>query len=288
MARTPAARTALGPMVIAAVEQFEPPPRILTDPLAIRFLPPSLALVARACRWRTARNLVIRGTESSAHGLWGAVLCRKRYADDQVAAAVASGVRQLVVLGAGLDTRAYRLAGDARVFEVDLPENVDLKRTRVRSALGEVPGAVRLVPVDLASGDLMESLSANGFRPGEPAMFVWEAVTQYLTGDAVRATLAHLATAAAGSRLVFTYVPRDFLDGTNRYRAERIHRDFVARRRVWHFGLAPEEAGPLLAEHGWTEREQLGPDGYRERYLAPAGRDLPVTGLERIVYATRE
>lgn len=286
--RPPAAQTAFGPMVITAVEQFEPADaRIVTDPLALRFLPPGLTLMARLCRWRPMRDQLIKATDAKALGIWGGVLCRKRYADDQVTAAIASGIGQVVVLGAGLDTRGYRLDDAVRVFEVDLPANIATKEARVKAALGAVPGHVRLVPVDFETDDLTASLSAAGFDPGKPVMVVWEAVTQYLTETAVRDTLAWLAKTASGSRLVFTYLRRDFLDGTNLYNAEGAHRDFVSRQQVWHFGLHPDGVAPLLNEYSWTEDEQVGTTEYRQRYLEPAGRELPVSEIERFVAATK-
>lgn len=261
MARRPAAaQTAFGPMVIAAVEQFEPAEhRIVTDPLAARFLPPGLALLVRACRWHRLRAKLIAATNAKAMGIWGGMLCRKRYADDQVSAAVADGIEQIVVLGAGMDTRGYRLDGSARVFEVDLPANIDTKRARVRAALGAVPDHVRLVPVDFETDDLAEALTAAGFEFDRPVMVVWEAVTQYLTEDAVRHTLTWLAKATSGSRLIFTYLRRDFLDGTRTYHAEGAYRDFVQRHRVWHFGLTPDQVAPLLADYGWTRTNKSAP-----------------------------
>jgi methyltransferase (TIGR00027 family) len=284
--RPPAAQTALGPMVIAAVEQLERADRrIVTDPLAVRVLPPALALMVRACRWRRLRNSLIRATDKRAQGIWGGVLCRKRYADDQVTAAVEAGIEQFVVLGAGLDTRAYRLLDQdrARVYEVDLPVNIDTKRAR----LGDVPDHVRLIAVDFETDDLMESLTGNGFQLDQPTMFVWEAVTQYLTEDGVRRTLALLAKATTGSRLAFTFIRRDFLDGTNAYNAEGAYRDFVVRHQVWHFGLAPDQVAGLLEEYGWVEREQVGAAEYQDRYLRRVGRDLPVSEIERFVLATK-
>lgn len=286
----PAARTALGPMVIAAVEQRQPTgSRIVTDPLAIRFLPPAAAWLVHACRWRWCRTRLVRATERQARGLWAAMLCRKRYADEQVSIALDSGIGQLVVLGAGFDTLAYRVANpdDVRAFEVDLPANIATKRARVAAALGAVPGHVRLIPIDFETDDLAETLGANGFRFDLPAVFVWEAVTQYLTEDAVRQTLATLAKAAPGSRLIFTFVRRDFLDGTVGYDADGAYREFVQRRQLWHFGLAPDEVAPLLDEYGWAEREQVGTADYRQRYLEPAGRDLPVSELERFALAVK-
>lgn len=297
--RPPAARTAFGPMVIAAVEQFEPEDRrILTDPLAPRLLPPGLALVARACRWRALRDRLATMTEAKGHGFpgvwgslprsfWGGMLCRKRYVDEQVTSAVAAGIDQVVVLGAGLSSAAYRAGKRAQAYEVDLPDNVDTKRARVRAALGAVPEHVSLVAADFETDDLAGALAAAGFRAERPVMVVWEAVTQYLTEDGVRSTFAWLATAAAGSRLIFTYVRKDFLDSTETYGAEAAHREFVRDNDLWHFGLLPGEVAPLLAEYGWTEEEQAGAAEYERRYVEPTGRRLPVSEVERFVAATK-
>jgi methyltransferase (TIGR00027 family) len=291
MARRPrAAQTAFGPMVIVAAEQLQPPDRrLVVDELAIRMLPPAMRVMVGACRWRVARDLLVWTTERQAAGLWAGMLCRKRYADDRVAEAVAGGIRQVVLLGAGLDTRACRLVAPAgaRAFEVDLPANVAYKRHVVGAIYGQVPEPVALVPIDFETGSLGDTLAEAGLRIAEPAMFVWEAVTQYLTEPAVRRVLEFLSGAAAGSRLIFTYVRRDFLDGACLYGAERLRRQFVTGHRVWRFGLDPDDVGGLLGEHGWTEREQADAAEFTTRYVAPTGRTMPVSELERFVSAEK-
>ncbi len=288
--RPDAAQTAFGPMVIAAVEQSYPEARrIVHDDLAVRMLPPGLRLGARLFSWSALRAWGLRATEKKAPGMWGSVLCRKRYADDRVVEAIAAGIDQLVILGAGLDTRAYRLAVPAGVaaFEVDLPANVAFKRERLRDIFGEVPGRVALVPVDFQTDDLAAALETNGLRFDRPIMFVWEAVTQYLTEDGVRGTLRALSRAAARSQLIFTYVRADFLAGTDFHGAETIYRDMRLKYDVWHFGLAPEDVGGLLGEYGWAEREQVGSREYTARFVEPTGRDLSVAELERFVHADK-
>lgn len=288
--RSPAAQTALGPMVVVAIEQTYPArQRIVQDDLAVRYLPAGAQLLARACSWPPLRGLFVRLSDRRAPGVWGGLLCRKRYADDSVAAALDDGIDQVVILGAGLDTRACRLVAPRGVaaFEVDLPENVRAKEQRLRAIFGRIPEHVALVPVDFETDDLAASLGAHGFRADRPAMFVWEAVTQYLTERGVRRTLAFLARVARGSRLVFTYVRQDFLSGTELYGAPSLRRDFVVRRRLWHFGLAPEHVAALLAEYGWTEREQPGGAELARRYFEPVNRHLSVTEIERSVSADR-
>jgi methyltransferase (TIGR00027 family) len=287
--RPPAAQTAFGPMFVTAVEQHTPPEhRIVTAPLAARVLPAAQRLAAHTGRWSRVRDLGEKASDRKAFGVWGGVLCRKRYARDQVRQALAAGVGQVVLLGAGLDTLACELAAPVGVpaFEVDMPENIAYKRGRLRSIFGGVPDGVHLVPVRFETGDLAGSLAAQGYRADVSTIFVWEAVTQYLTEDDVRRTLAFLAKAAAGSRLILTFVRRDFFDGADLYGAESLHRRFVGGG-VWHFALDPPEVTGLLGEYDWAEREQVGPSEYTARYLRPAGRDLTVSEIERFVYADK-
>ncbi|MCU7729310.1 SAM-dependent methyltransferase [Actinoplanes sp. KI2] len=283
-------QTAFGPMVIAACEQIRPPDqRLFDDPDAVRLLPPGQRLIVGACRWKPVHRLLVRATDSKAHGLWAGMLCRKRYADDKVRDALHDGIKQFAFLGAGLDTRPYRLVTPtgARSFETDLPAGIAYKRRRLTDAYGQLPPNTTLTAVNLETDDLTAALTAAGFDWNEPAMFVWEAVTQYLTEDTVRKTLACLGSSAPGSRLIFTYLRRDFLDGTEDYGAAPARQEFVTKRHVWHFGLRPEETPTLLRDYGWIEREQVGPAEYAERYLVPLGRDLTVSPIERFVYADR-
>lgn len=229
-------------------------------------------------------------TFSGGSGIRAGMLCRKRYADDAVSAAITAVIDQLVVLGAGLDTRAYRLAtpgGHVTAFELDLPANISYKRERLKAAYGRVSQHVRLIPIDFETDDLGDRLTENGYLADRPAIFVWEAVTQYLTEDGVRRTLRHLSRAAAGSRLIFTYVRKDFLDSTRSYDAERAYHEYVIKHRIWHFGMNPDDVGPLLREYGWTEREQVSGADYLTRYLQPTGREMPVSPVERFVSADK-
>jgi methyltransferase (TIGR00027 family) len=289
MARNPAAQTAFGPMVLAAVEHNEPPGRrLVDDDLAELFLPGPLRLLAGATRWGPARRLMIRGSEFTGPGLWANLACRKRFIDDKISGAL-DDIDAVVILGAGLDTLAYRLTRRARVpvFEVDLPVNIARKATTVRRVLGEPPLSVRLVALDFERDDLLTSLAERGYRTDCRAFFVWEGVTQYLTEDGVRRTLDGLRAAAPGSRLVFTYVRRDFIDGRNRYGTRTLYRNVRERHQLWHFGLEPDEVAAFIGEYGWRLAEQAGPDELVARYVRPAGRELGASQLEWSAYAEK-
>jgi methyltransferase (TIGR00027 family) len=282
------AQTAIGPMVIVAADQHEPTP-LVHDPWARRVLPRSSRIAASSTRWPVMRRALMAATERKFRGGWASFLCRKRYIDDQLGAALPDSIQSVVVLGAGFDTRAYRipeLAG-IRVCEVDLPANIAAKTAALRRCFGAIPPHVTLLPMDFETNDLSGQLHAAGFGPTQPAFYIWEAVTQYLSEDAVRSTMEHLAGATTGSALAFTFVRQDFLDGEHMYGARASYDEFVVNKRLWTFGLHPEQVPAFVANYGWRQREQVGPDEYAARYLQPAGRTITASPIERAVYAQR-
>lgn len=289
MARNPAARTAFGPMVLAAVEQNEPADRrLVEDDLAELFLPIPMRLLIATTQRKAVRRALIRASEWTGRGLWANLAGRKRYIGDKLAEAI-DDIDAVVILGAGLDTRAYRLNRQVRkpVFEVDLPVNIARKAKTVRRVLGDLPLSVRLVALDFERDDLLTALAEHGYRTNYRVFLIWEGVTQYLTEDAVRTTLEGLRPTASGSRMVFTYVRRDFIDGTNRYGSRTLYRSVRKRKQLWHFGIAPEDVGAFLEEYGWRLVEQVGPDELLQRYVQPTGRKLAASQIEWSAYAEK-
>jgi methyltransferase (TIGR00027 family) len=290
MARNPVAQTAFGPMVLTAIEQNEPPGRrLVDDDLAALFLPRPARWLIAATRASVLRRLVITAMDRTGPGLWANLTCRKSFVGDKLEDAL-DGIDAVVILGAGMDTRAYRLARRTHipVFEVDLPVNIARKAATVRRVLGELPRSVRLVAMDFERDDLLTALAEYGYRTDYRVFFIWEGVTQLLTGDAVRATMEGLRPVAPGSRLVFTYVRRDFIDGTNLYGTRTLYRRVRQRRQLWHFGMQTEEVAEFLAGYGWRLVEQAGPEQLVERYVEPAGRNLTASQLEWSAYAEKE
>lgn len=285
--RDAAAQTAFGPMVLAAIEHHEPPARrLVDDDLAESFLPNRFRFLVRMARSDALRRATVSAIDRSGPGLWASIACRKRYIDERLSDPL-NDTDTVVVLGAGLDTRACRIArhSDLPVFEVDQQVNSDLKASVLQRVLGSVPPSVHLVAVDFERDALIPTLEAHGYRREQRTFFIWEGVTQYLTPEAVRSTLSQLADAAPGSRLIFTYVRQDFIDGTDLYGAESLYRKFRKRRQVWKSGLVPEHVGELLAEFGWRLIEQAGPSYFRDTYIRPTGRDIAASAIEWTVMA---
>jgi len=284
-----AAKTGSGPTAMVAIEQHFPKDRrIVVDDLAYRILPRGMRSYVRLMRLDLARDWMVRASEKSLPGIWAGMMCRKRYIDEKLIESVGH-VDAVVNLGAGFDTRVYRLPALAAVpvWEVDQRENVEPKRARLRKLLGAIPPHVALVPIDFDREELGAVLAAHGYSAKERTFFVWEAVTQYLTEAGIGATFDFLTTAAPGCRLAFTYVRKDFLDGQVMYGGKAIYRRYVVRDKLWLFGMAPEDVENFLGAYGWSVVEHLGYEELAERYVEPTGRELASSPIERIVYAEK-
>jgi methyltransferase (TIGR00027 family) len=285
-----AAKTGSGPTAIVAIEQHFPEgARIINDDLAYRILPFAMRAFVRLTRPAFVRDWVVRATEKRTPGIWAMVMCRKRYIDDKAAEAAGGQAETVVNLGAGFDTRPYRLPALARVpvLEVDQPDSIDAKRSRLRKVFGEVPAHVTLVPIDFDREELGPVLASHGYAADTRTFFIWEGVTQYLTEAGIRTTFDFLAKAPAGSCLVFTYVRKDFMDGEIFYGLEYLYKRMVLKDKAWFFGIDPEDVSDLIGVYGWRVLEHLGYDELDERYVKPTGRELESMALERLVYAEK-
>jgi methyltransferase (TIGR00027 family) len=198
-------------------------------------------------------NRLVRASfERRVPGMFFYHQARTKYLDHLLLSAL-GGIRQLVILGAGLDTRPYRFAGQLagrRVFEVDHPGTAAWKRERLHR-LGRPTAHVTYLAVDFNQDRLDGKLEQSGYDPGAPTFFLWEGVVMYLPRESVDTTLGVIAQAAPGSSVAFDYVyrsslerPRDFLG------AEGYHRYVERRGEPCRFGLDPDELTPFLDRHG--------------------------------------
>ncbi len=280
MKQSVASRAAQTTAASRAIESLLPPEeRLFEDPFALAFVKNPL--------WRAILALMRTPRIRDALPAWllpvitvGNLMCRTRYIDEALQRALEDGFDRIVILGAGGDSRAYRIPGidRARVFEVDMPATLIWKQEAVRRALGALPPHVTFVPVDFERQSLADEMAAAGFVEGARTFFIWEGVTQYITAQAVDATFHYVSHAAApGSRIVFTFIRRGIIDGAPGFEAYR-HYVVLARRfgAPWITGFDPAEMVGYLAAHGLALVEQVGALDYQVRYLDPIGRRLNV------------
>src|SRR5271170_1554798 len=199
-------RTALRVALRRAAHQlYDAQPLVFNDPVAVPILGEAYAEELRRPPTRPDRPFSV--------GLRAFLVARSRYAEDALAVAVAQGVTQYVLLGAGLDTFAHRNPyPQLRVFEVDHPATQQWKRDLIETNSLSIPGNLVYTPVDFECQSLPEQLLEAGFDTKAPAFFAWLGVVPYLTLEAFRATLAFIASQAAGTGLVLDYCqPRSAL-----------------------------------------------------------------------------
>jgi methyltransferase (TIGR00027 family) len=273
----------------ASEQRKKPGERILDDPYAKLFLGPMLR--ATLATWEASGRLGNLADEFSP-GLLTFVLCRHRYIDDRLIEALAANVEQVVLLGAGYDTRGYRLAHELKdrpVFEVDHPATSERKARIVARHKSELPMSdVRRVEVDFQKDSLRERLQASGFQRGVRTFFVWEGVAMYLTRPAVKATLTELREISApGSEIAFDlwHPPEgfDFLSAAHRWSAQAL---YLVGEPIT-FGIHPEDTGPFLQRLGYRVHEIVESEELASRYVRDGRRVVPASYLVHAAVARR-
>jgi methyltransferase (TIGR00027 family) len=270
-------RTALGAAGLRAAHQVLDHAAIFTDPLALRILGADAEAMVRDAQADIARQRL----------RWF-IAIRTRIAEDALAAAVQNGVRQLVVLGAGLDTYAYRApqSDDLRIFEVDHPSTQQWKRERLAEAAIAVPTTLRFVPVDFERETLADGLATAGFDPAQQTFFTWLGVVPYLTEQAVFSTLGFIAGLPGGAHVVFDYAnpPASIVEPGHRAAHEALAARVAELGETFRCRFDTQALRARLAELGFHDVEDLGPGQIAERFFP--GRATASGGGAHVLRAT--
>ena len=249
--------------------------RAFADPLAASLLSGGRRLAARLFSLPPAAALLNAYIDRRWPGARTSGIARTRLIDDWIGQA-AGKIDQVVLLGAGFDTRAWRLKAlaSARIFEVDHPDTANVKQARLRSANADL-AKVTFVKVDFEIDDFNELLRAAGFDSKRPAIVVWEGVSQYLTPEAVCGVMRWAGRLAPGSRFIFTYVHEGALNGSVDFvGADKAITKVRGSGEPWRFGLLPEQLSAFLRERGLLLLSDLGADEYRARVMGAASRQI--------------
>lgn len=214
---------------------------------------------------------------------------RSRFVEQRLEAAVAQGVPQYVILGAGLDTFAYRQpqwASNIRVIEVDHPTSQRLKQACLRRSSIEVPANTSWCAVDFEHTSLDEGLTGCPYDPQAPAFFSWLGVTQYLTRSALEKTLRFCAACPPGSRIAFTIeLPLELLSGLGRQVSEYSERYCEDRGEPWLSRLAPDPMADWLRDLGFSKVECPTPEIVQDRYFRGREDGLAAPSMMRVLCA---
>jgi methyltransferase (TIGR00027 family) len=254
--------TAIGAAGHRAAHQVLEHGLVFADPLALRILGPDADDAIALARERPERR-----------GLRLFIAMRSRFAEDSARRAIDRGVRQILVLGAGLDTFAYRLepTPDLRIFELDHPATQAEKRRRLAQAQIAEPAHVAYVAHDFEDGSMTGALEAAGLDLNRRTFVIWLGVTPYLTEEALFATLGELAGFPGGAEVVFDYANR-VTDAAARAHHEQLAERVAASREPFRCYLDSAELNTRAHDLGFSEIEDLDRAALVARYLP----DLPV------------
>lgn len=259
-------RTALGAAGRRAAHQVLEGGRVFADPLALRILGPDADGAVAEAR-----------ADPALRGLRLYVAVRSRFAEDAAKRAIARGVRQIVVLGAGLDTFAYRVepVEGLRVTEVDHPATQAEKRRRLAAAGIAIPAHVSYVGCDFEREGLAGALGAGGFDAGRPSFFLWLGVVPYLTEPAIFATLGFIADLPGGGEVAFDYSnpAESMADDAFRRTHEVVAARAAAAGEPLRTAFVTSELHEKLRALGFRRIEDLGPDEIAARFFP--GRAVP-------------
>jgi methyltransferase (TIGR00027 family) len=271
-----ASRTALRVAIRRAAHQLTDRPLVLDDPIAVPLIGKGFDRDMERAMHPVARDFRLF------------MAARSRYAEDRLAAAVAAGVTQYVVLGAGLDTFAYRNPFPSlRVFEVDFPATQQWKREMLTEAAIAFPANLTFVPLDFEHKTLAEGLAEAGFDSSVPAFFGWLGVVPYLTLDAFRSTLATIGRLPAGTAVSFDYAfSPDTLSPKRRLVFDTLAKRVEAAGEPFRLFFAPADMENELRRAGFKRLEQVNPERLNELYFNDRADGLKLSPVRIGMLAT--
>jgi len=275
-------RTALLVAMRRAAHQIFDQPHVFEDPFAIPIIGPEAEAKLRSERRKFSSRI--------GRTIRAFMAVRSRFAEDELARAVARGARQYVILGAGLDTFAYRnpfAESGLRVFEVDYPATQAWKRKRVAAAGITIPPSVTFAPVDFEHQTLPEGLREAGFDAGKAAFFSWLGVTFYLERETVMGTFKFIASCAPGGGVAFDYgLPRESLSWVGRLALDAMSRRVAKAGEPFRTFFDPASLASELKALGFRSVEDLGKDEINARYFKDRADRLRVSsGLAHLMSA---
>jgi methyltransferase (TIGR00027 family) len=274
--------------IIAAHRAFEsakpPDKRICYDPYAEKLIGPGYTVVGKMdLPQQTALDLFCQAVP----GFHEFFLARTRYIDDYLQEHLDQGLVQLVILGAGYDSRAYRfdVLKSRQVFEVDHAATLAVKKERVLEVFGELPDNVTYVPVDFQSQDLESCLVENGYDGARQTLFIWEGVTMYIDAFAVDKTLGMISlNTSRGSAVIFDYTLPEVIEGTEQStEAKYWHLKAATSDEPLLFGIADKELENFLEKRGFTNVTQVSHTDFKAAYFK--GQDRSSTPILSLAHA---
>jgi len=285
--------TAEGSAAFRAFESLKPEDeRVCYDPYAKDFLGIIYSIIYRVmCMSRILRKIVLWVFEQMPPGSIGTVAACHTCVDDYLSACIDDGIEQMVNLGAGYDSRAYRfdaLKRRVKVFEVDDAATQARKMEKLKKIFGSLPDNVVYVPIDFTRDKLGSRLFESGYDANLKTLFIWEAVTMYITAEAVDETLEFIAkNSGEGSSVTFDYIIPSVVDGTCKLKGAKEWRRNVRRfGEPFTFGIEDGAIYEFLSKRGFHQVETITGDLLKSTYYKGVNQNREIQRFHGHVHAT--
>ncbi|PUU94587.1 SAM-dependent methyltransferase [Halanaerobium sp.] len=282
--------SALSNAALRAAESYYPEDeRLFYDRTAFYLLPPLWKLFLKLMKFSPLREMIYSKRDKEMPGVIGNLLYRTKYIDDVLKENLKE-IEQLLILGSGFDTRAYRFDGveKLKVFEVDHPQTISKKRKGLKKLYKKIPDHVRLVEIDFDKKKLEEVLLDNNFAFNKKTLVIWEGVTQYIEQKSVDKIFDFFAELETGSKILFSYVKKGIVDGSDRSEVDQQIISFVEEMGLdWKTGIESSKIETILNDNGLNLIEDVGREEYKKRYSHLTSREINIYAGERIVYAEK-
>jgi methyltransferase (TIGR00027 family) len=278
MPDTKSSRSAEGVAVFRALEALKPEAeRICNDPYARALI--TGGFLFHLTKWMVGSGLYDR----LAPGAIAFVCGRERYIDDTLKACLSEGFDQIVILGAGFDTRAYRIPGieRTRVFEIDQAATQEVKLERLKKIIDPLPAYVTFVPVDFNTQQLGEQLHSGGYNEKGKTLFIWQGVTYFLTAEGVDSTLAFIANhSGPDSAVIFDYLFTETINDTRNGYGKALKQAARVSGEAYLFGIDKGQIGPFLTGRGFRDVLDMPLEDIKTKYFTgPNARRVMASGL---------
>lgn len=261
--------------------------RICYDPYAVHFISPKI--IEYGIKNPEEAKFKVEQMEKMFPGLSSSIIARVRYFDDYVMKYIEAGVEQLLILGAGYDTRAYRIKElkNIKVFEVNHPNTQSFKIKKIRDIFGTIPYNVSYVPLDFEFEELGQKLFENGYNPSKMTLLIMEGLIMYIPKDAVQKIFSFFtANSGTDSSIIFDYYPESVVNGSCKQEIGNNIRNFVIQQgEPLQFGIEEETIQEILSNYGFKHIKNVCGADYKKAYFHGKNENREICSLLSFAHA---
>jgi len=264
--------------------------RICNDPYAIRFI--SQEVLDFAANNPEKYRAFLAQSERLVPGARNSIVARVRFFDDIVKSSIDDGLEQLVILGAGYDTRAYRIKGmdKIKLFEIDHPATQKVKIEKIKEIFNSLPDHVTYIPLDLEVDKLGQRLLESKYDSSKKTLFIMEGLLMYISPEVVDEILSFIVhNSGNGSDILFDYIPLSVVDGTCELEAgQNWQKGVTDAGEPFKFGIKEGATESFLVQRGFTKIKNMTSEDYKKAYFNGKNKDRKVNSLSLFAYAVVE